>query len=91
MQKVRFGKTDLKITRLALGGYPFSGVNRAQSWDPYSPEGEREAERTINAALDGGINYIDTAAGYGDGHSETLIGRVMRTRRDECVLATKVS
>jgi len=39
----------------------------------------------------GGINYIDTAAGYGDGHSETLIGRVMRTRRDECYLATKVA
>jgi aryl-alcohol dehydrogenase-like predicted oxidoreductase len=79
------------VTRLALGGYPFAGINRAQGWDPYTPEGEREALRTIHAALDGGINYIDTAPGYGAGHSESLIGQVMRTRRNECYLATKVA
>jgi aryl-alcohol dehydrogenase-like predicted oxidoreductase len=45
---------------------------------------------TLNAALDRGINYIDTAPAYGDGHSETLVGEVMRTRRNECVLASKV-
>jgi len=90
MKTIRFGKTGLMVTRLALGGYPFSGVNRAQGWDPYTPEGAREAIRTINAALDGGINYIDTAPGYGAGHSESLIGEVMRTRRAECHLATKV-
>ena len=91
MKKMRFGKTGLEVTRLALGGYPFAGVNRAQGWDPYTPDGEREAVRTIHAALDGGINYIDTAPGYGAGHSESLIGRVMRTRRSECYLATKVA
>lgn len=91
MKKIRFGKTGLEVTRIALGSYPFSGINRAQGWDPYTPEGELEAERTINAALDGGINYIDTAPAYGSGHSEALIGRVMKTRRNECVLATKVS
>lgn len=40
--------------------------------------------------MDSGINYIDTAPGYGNGHSETLIGEVMKTRRDECYLATKL-
>lgn len=53
-------------------------------------EGQRTAIATIHRALDVGINYIDTAPGYGKGHSETLIGEVMKTRRDECVLATKV-
>ena len=91
MKKIRFGKTGMEVTRLALGGYPFAGVNRACGWDPYTPDGEREALRTINAALDGGINYIDTAPGYGNGHSETLIGQVMHTRRSECYLATKVA
>ncbi|MDR1060921.1 MAG: aldo/keto reductase [Clostridiales bacterium] len=89
MDKVRFGGTDMDVFKIALGGYPFAGVNKAQGWDPYSPEGKKEAIATINAALDGGINYIDTAPGYGEGHSETLIGEVMRERRQSCYLATK--
>ncbi len=44
---------------------------------------------TLNACLDAGINYVDTAQAYGDGYSESLIGRVMKDRRDECVLASK--
>ncbi len=90
MRKVAFGSTGLQVSRIGLGGYPFSGVNRARGWDPYSPEGRQTAIATIHRALDFGINYIDTAPGYGHGHSEHLIGEVMRTRRDECVLATKV-
>ena len=38
---VRFGRTNLQITRLALGGYPFGGLNRARGWDPFTPEGQR--------------------------------------------------
>ena len=45
---------------------------------------------TLNTALDQGINYIDTAPAYGNGYSETLIGEVMKTRRYDCVLASKV-
>jgi aryl-alcohol dehydrogenase-like predicted oxidoreductase len=73
-----------------LGGYPFGGLNRANNWDPWSVEGRKVAISTINHALDLGVNYIDTAPGYGKGNSECLIGEVMKTRRDECVLATKV-
>jgi len=90
MEQVALGNTGLHVSRIGLGGYPFSGVNHARNWDPYSAEGRRTAFATIHRALDLGINYIDTAPGYGDGHSERLIGEVMRTRRDECVLATKV-
>ena len=89
MEKVQFGKTDMKVMKIALGGYPFSGVNKARGWDPYSAEGRKEAVRTVNAALDMGINYIDTAASYGKGHSEGIIGDVMAIRRAECYLATK--
>ncbi len=91
MQKVKLGRTGLDVSRLVLGGYPFGGVNRANDWDPWSPEGQRTAIATVHRALDRGVNYIDTAPSYGDGNSETLIGDVMRTRRDECVLATKVA
>ena len=90
MERMRFGNTDMTVFKIALGGYPFSGVHKAQGWDPYSTDGRKEAIRTINTALDLGINYIDTAPGYGNGHSESIIGDVMTTRRSECYLATKV-
>lgn len=90
LKKIAFGNTELQVSRIGLGGYPFSGVNRARDWDPYSATGRLTVLATIHRALDLGINYIDTAPGYGDGHSERLIGEVMRTRRDECVVATKV-
>jgi aryl-alcohol dehydrogenase-like predicted oxidoreductase len=90
VRRVVLGDTGLQISRIALGGFPFGGVNRARSWDPWAPAGRKTAIATINRALDLGINYVDTAPSYGDGNSESIIGKVMRTRREECVLATKV-
>ena len=87
---VRFGRTGLTVTRLALGGYPFGGVNRARGWDPFTPEGRATAVRTIHAALDAGISYLDTAPGYGKGLSEEIIGEATRGRRARFALATKV-
>ena len=51
---------------------------------------EAEAVRVLNHVLDSGITYLDTAAGYGDGLSETRVGLVMKTRRRDAWLATKV-
>jgi aryl-alcohol dehydrogenase-like predicted oxidoreductase len=88
--KTRFGKTNLSVTRIALGGYPFGGVNRAREWDPFAPAGRQTAIATVHAALDAGITYIDTAPSYGDGNSESIIGEATAQRRDEFTLATKV-
>lgn len=88
--RVRFGKTDLMVTRIALGGYPFGGVNKARGWDPFTPEGRERAVATIRTALDAGINCIDTAPSYGNGNSESIIGQATRGKRDQFVLATKV-
>lgn len=90
MEKRALGRTGLQISRIGLGCASFGNVNRANDWDPWSDEGRRTAIATIHRALDRGINYIDTAPLYGNGHSETLVGEVMKARRDECVLATKV-
>jgi aryl-alcohol dehydrogenase-like predicted oxidoreductase len=90
LPKIRLGRTDLQVTRLGLGGYPFGGVNRARAWDPFTPEGRATAIRTIHAALDAGINYIDTAPSYGKGNSESIIGEATARRRNDFVLATKV-
>ena len=78
------------MTRIALGGYPFGGVNRAHGWDPFTGQGRSRAIATIHAALDAGINLIDTAPGYGDGNSESIIGEATEGRRDRFTLATKV-
>ncbi|MBF8190769.1 aldo/keto reductase [Nonomuraea sp. K274] len=55
----------------------------------YGDVSERQAAETLLTALDAGITFIDTADIYGAGQSESLIGRVLRGRRDEYVLATK--
>jgi aryl-alcohol dehydrogenase-like predicted oxidoreductase len=89
MERRRLGRTGLEVSPIALGGAPFGYVQRSRDWDPGSTAGQATTDATINAALDSGINYIDTAPAYGDGQSETLIGRAIRTRRDECVLASK--
>lgn len=90
MEKVKFGNTGMEVSRIGLGGFPFGGVNKARNWDPFSSEGRKTAIATIHKALDSGINYVDTAPGYGNGNSESLIGEVMKTRRHECFLATKL-
>ena len=79
MQKVRLGRTGLEVTKWALGGIPLSTVMGGNS--------EEAISQVIHAALDYGINFIDTSRMYMD--SETLIGSVMKARRKECFLASK--
>lgn len=79
MKKVRLGRTNLEVTKLGLGGIPLSTLMGGTTEDVI--------DQVINAALDGGINFIDTSRVYMD--SETHIGNVMKTRRKECILASK--
>ena len=90
LPEVRFGKTGLQVTRLALGGYPFGGVNLARDWNPFTAEGRKTAISTIHCALDLGINIVDTAPGYGNGNSESIIGEALIAKRDQVILASKV-
>jgi aryl-alcohol dehydrogenase-like predicted oxidoreductase len=90
MQKRKLGRTGLKVSPIAIGGAAFTYVQNSTGWDPMSDDGKKVVFATLNAALDSGINYVDTAPAYGNGHSETLVGEVMRTRRNDCVLASKV-
>lgn len=90
MQKRKLGRTGLEVSPIAIGGAAFTYAHSSQGWDPMSDEGRQVVYATLNAALDRGINYIDTAPAYGNGYSETLVGEVMKTRRKDCVLASKV-
>jgi aryl-alcohol dehydrogenase-like predicted oxidoreductase len=90
MQMRKLGRTGLEVSPIAIGGAAFTYIHKAQGWDPMSDEGKKIVYQTLNACLDQGINYIDTAPAYGTGYSETLVGEVMKTRRNDCVLASKV-
>ena len=91
MDQRPFGRTGLSVTPIALGGYPFGGVNRAAGWDPFSVEGRRAAIATIHRAIERGITYVDTAASYGDGTSEDIFGEALSSdgKRNKVTLATK--
>lgn len=84
-----FGRTNLLVTRLGLGGFPFGGVNEAQNWNPFTPEGRAQAVATIRHALEQGITYFDTAPGYGDGNSESIYGEALEGVAAPYTLATK--
>lgn len=72
-----------KISRLGLGSWPFGG---GYDWGDLD---ETAAQKAVDAALDIGVNFIDTAPVYGDGQSEEFLGRVLKHRRSEVVLASK--
>jgi aryl-alcohol dehydrogenase-like predicted oxidoreductase len=84
-----FGRTGLQISPIAFGGATITYTQASTNWNPRSAEGRQSVIDTIHYALDRGINYIDTSPIYGDGFSEEMIGEVMKTRRKDCVLASK--
>ena len=89
MQYNTLGKTDLKVSRLCLGCMTFGEPDRGKHAWTLPEESSRPI---IQRALEGGINFFDTANSYSDGSSEEIVGRALRdfARRDEVVVATKV-
>tara|TARA_R110002020_G_scaffold134603_12_gene300738 strand:+ start:1303 stop:2319 length:1017 start_codon:yes stop_codon:yes gene_type:complete len=81
-EKRRIGHTDLEITTLGLGGASLAGI--------FSAVPAEQARATVSHALDQGLTYLDTAPQYGLGRSEHLVGDVLRSRRSQAVLSTKV-
>jgi aryl-alcohol dehydrogenase-like predicted oxidoreductase len=77
----QLGSTGLTVFPLALGCMGMSGM--------YGPADEDESIATIHAALDHGVNLLDTGDFYGMGHNEMLIGRALRGRRDRALLSVK--
>ncbi|MGB9871544.1 MAG: aldo/keto reductase, partial [Anaerolineae bacterium] len=73
-------------TTVGLGTWAIGGGGWAYGW---GPQDDADSIRTIQRALDLGINWIDTAAVYGLGHSEEIVGKAIRGRRDQVIIATK--
>ena len=88
MEYRRLGRTDLQVSALALGTVELGLEYGIAMPGEFGRPTEDEAVRLVHTALDGGMNLIDTARAYGE--SEAVLGRALRGRRAEVVLATKV-
>jgi len=85
MNKRKLGYTDLELTIIGLGTWAMGGP-----WQfGWGPQDDNKAVDAILAALDKGINWIDTAAIYGLGHSEQLVGKALKQTHTKPLIATK--
>lgn len=84
------GRSGIEVSAMGLGcwaiGGPWTFVDHAAGWGQVDDD---ESIRAIHCALDLGIKFFDTAANYGCGHSERILGKAIAGRRDKVVLATK--
>jgi aryl-alcohol dehydrogenase-like predicted oxidoreductase len=84
----QLGGTDLKITRVGFGAWALGGGDWEHGW---GPQDDDESIAAILHGLEQGINWIDTAAAYGFGHSEQVVGRALQGLRERPYLFTKCS
>jgi aryl-alcohol dehydrogenase-like predicted oxidoreductase len=83
MRYRRLGRTGLEVSELGYGAW---GIGKSQ----WLGADDDESLRALHVAIDGGVNFIDTALAYGRGHSEQLVGQVVRERGGTVHIATKV-
>ncbi len=84
----KLGRTDLLVSELALGTVELGMDYGIPAPDHYGRPAEADAIRLVHGAVAAGINFIDTARAYGE--SERVVGKALRGRRAEMILATKV-
>lgn len=81
----RLGRTDLAVSPVAMGCWAIVGDATWGSQD------ERDSIAAVHAALDCGVNFLDTAEGYGAGYSEQILAKALKGRRDQVVIGSKAS
>jgi len=88
MKSKKLGYSDLNLTTIGLGTWAIGGGSWKFGW---GPQDDQESIAGIQQALDLGINWIDTAAIYGLGHSEEIVGKAIKGLRERPIIATKCS
>jgi len=86
MRTRKLGYTNLQFTTVGLGTWAIGGGGWEWGW---GPQDDTESIASLRRGLDLGINWIDTAAAYGLGHAEEVVGQAIAGRRDETIVATK--
>jgi aryl-alcohol dehydrogenase-like predicted oxidoreductase len=81
MKYRQLGKTGFRVSEIGFGAWAIGGA--------WGPQEDKDSLAALHRAIDLGVNFIDTAAGYGNGRSERLIGKVLRERREKIYVATK--
>ena len=82
MEYRKLGNTGIEVSEIGFGAWAIGG-------DAWGPVEDAASIAAMERALDLGITFIDTADVYGDGHSEELVARVLKGRRDRVVVSTK--
>lgn len=88
MQTRQLGNSDLQITPIGFGAWAIGGSGWAFAW---GAQDDQESIEAINRALDLGVNWIDTAAIYGLGHSEEVVAQALKGRSEKPYIFTKCS
>ena len=86
MEKKKLGNSDLELTPIGFGAWAIGGGDWAFAW---GPQDDNDSIAAIHKALDLGINWIDTAAVYGLGHSEEVVARALKTASQKPYVFTK--
>jgi aryl-alcohol dehydrogenase-like predicted oxidoreductase len=82
MEYRRFGRTDWQVSEIGYGMWGMGGWTGSE---------DQESLESLQRAIDLGCNFFDTAWGYGEGHSEALLGKIVRNNSDkELYTATKI-
>src|ERR671939_1953934 len=86
MQKKRLGNSDMELTPVGVGAWAMGGGGWAFAW---GAQDDDQSIAAIHEALDRGVNWIDTAAVYGLGHSEEIVARALKGRSNRPYVFTK--
>jgi aryl-alcohol dehydrogenase-like predicted oxidoreductase len=86
MQTKQLGNSDLQLTPIGFGAWALGGGGWLASW---GPQDDNDSVAAINESLNQGVNWIDTAAVYGLGHSEEVVARALKGRADKPYIFTK--
>ena len=74
MKYRKFGKQNWQFSEISFGAWAIGG-------DMWGPQNDDESLKALHKAIDLGVNFIDTAQGYGSGHSEEIIGKVFERKK----------
>jgi aryl-alcohol dehydrogenase-like predicted oxidoreductase len=88
MKTEKLGNSDLNLTRIGFGAWAIGGADWSHGW---GPQNDNDSIAAIHKTLDLGINWIDTAAVYGLGHSEEIVAKALKTTSHKPYIFTKCS